>query len=147
MVVDVAKVAEKAATSPVDIAHTIGADFNPRTGKVTGGHSLLNSDVKVAEVVNPPDIHGVYEAKVQLQAPDGTWLTKLDYRGQPQTNTMFPKSWDVTKIQAEVDSAWADPNKVVVGTKWSGQSSSGVTIEGYTQPRATAYPIYAGVKK
>jgi hypothetical protein len=110
---------------------------------------LLNNDVKVAEVVKPPDVNGVYQAKVQLQAPDGTWVTKLDYRGQPQTNTMFPKNWDAAKIQAEVDSAWNSSSKTVDPKtgQWRAESPSGVMIEGYTNPRATAYPLYNGGKK
>ncbi|QHE88460.1 hypothetical protein [Hydrogenophaga sp. BPS33] len=49
---------------PVDIAHTIGADYNPKTGKVTGGHTLLSGDVRVTQMVSAPDANGVYEAFV-----------------------------------------------------------------------------------
>jgi hypothetical protein len=144
VVADAAKGASKVPNSPVDIAHTIGADYNARTGKVTGGHSLLNNDVKVTEVVNPPDGNGVYQALVQLQTPDGNWVTKTDYRGQPQKNTMFPKTWDAAKIQAQVDSAWNNPAKTIDPKtgQWTAKSDSGVTIQGYTQPKATAYPLY-----
>ena len=137
---DIAKAGSKLPSSGVDIAHTIGADYNPRTGKVTGGHSLLNKDVRVTEVVSPPDLHGVYVAKVQMQAPDGTWINKVSNAGE---NTMFPKDWDATKIQTEIDSAWNDTNKTVVRNKWSGTSSSGVKIEGFIEPKTTAYPVYS----
>ena len=96
----------------------------------------------------PPDVNGVYQAIVQLQTPDGNWVTKTDYRGQPQKNTMFPKTWDAAKIQAQVDSAWNDPKKTVdANGKWQGTSDSGVVIEGYTHPKATAYPLYEKGKK
>ncbi|MDO9437887.1 MAG: EndoU domain-containing protein [Hydrogenophaga sp.] len=128
--------------SPIDIAHTIGGDYNVRTGRVTGGHTLLNGDVRVTQVVSPPDANGVYEAFVEIQAPDGSWQTKtVGSTGAPQRNTMFPSNWNASKIQAEIDSAWVAPDRTTVGTKWSGTSKSGVRIEGYTTPRATAFPV------
>ena len=145
---DAAKTGSKLPNSPVDITHTIGADYNAKTGKVTGGHSLLNNDVKVTQVVNPPDANGVYEATVEMKTPDGNWVTKtVGKTDKPQLNTMFPKNWDAAKIQSEIDSAWADPKRVILDNKWSGTSSSGVKIEGFIQPRTTAYPIYSGSKK
>jgi hypothetical protein len=133
--------AGNATTSPVDMAHTIGADYNPNTGNVTGGHSTLNGDVRVTGIVNPPDANGVYQATVQMQTPSGTWIAKTSNGG---VNTMFPSSWDAAKIQAEINSAWNAVDKTVNGNKWSGTSSSGVKIEGYIQPRTTAYPIHSG---
>jgi hypothetical protein len=144
-VADVAKVADKAPSSPVDIAHTIGADYNPRTKSVTGGHSLLNNDVRIDAITAPPDANGVYIANVSMQAPDGTWIAKTANKGE---NTMFPKTWDAAKIQAQVDSAWAKKEPVPgQPNMWQGISDSGVTIQGYTQPRATAFPLYKREKK
>jgi hypothetical protein len=144
---DAAKIGSKAPSSPVDIAHTIGADYNARKGTVTGGHSTVNGDVKVMEIVNPPDATGVYQAKVQMRTPDGAWIDKINFRGEVQANTMFPQRWDAAKIEAEIASAWTnqtphpdDPRK------WIGTSDSGVTIEGYKEPRTTAYPVYQGTK-
>lgn len=141
---DVTKVATK-NSSPVDIVHTIGADFNPRTGRVTGGHTLLNEDVKILEVINPPDANGVYVAKVEMKTPDGAWIEKTSNKGQ---NSMFPQSWDATRVRVEIDSAWVNRTPHPDGTpnKWIGKSASGVKIEGYEQPRATAYPVYEGSK-
>ncbi|BDT69854.1 hypothetical protein os1_40460 [Comamonadaceae bacterium OS-1] len=142
---DAAKVASKLPDSPVDIAHTIGADYNARTGKVTGGHSTLNGDVKVTEIVSPPDANGVYEATVQMKTPQGDWMSKTSNGGR---NTMFPQTWDAPRIQAEIDSAWVGraPHPDGTPNKWTGISASGVTIEGFEKPRATAYPIYGGAK-
>lgn len=137
---------EKSNNTIVDIAHTIGADYNPRTEKVTGGHTLLNNDVKVLEIVSPPDANGVYIAKVEMKTPDGQWIEKTSNRG---SNTMFPQSWDATRVEAEISSAWARRTPHPDGTpnKWIGTSSSGVAIEGYERPRATAYPVYRGNTK
>ena len=133
----------KVSSSPVDIAHSIGGDYNPRNGRVTGGHSLLNNDVRIVEEISPPDTHGVYEARVEIKTPDGEWMQKLSASGKPLKNTMFPKDWDSARIQSEIESAWAvktidniDPNK------WSGKSLSGITIQGYLDPRTTAFPTY-----
>ena len=130
----------KVSSSPVDIAHSIGGDYNPRYGRVTGGHSLLTNDVRIVEEISPPDIHGVYEARVEIKTPDGQWIQKATNNG---VNTMFPKNWDEARIQTEIESAWAiktidniDPNK------WSGRGLSGITIRGYLDPRTTAFPAY-----
>ena len=129
-----------AKTSPVDILHTIGADYT-KTGRPTGGHSLLSGDVRiVAGTESIPDANGIYQAKIQV--PDlknpGQWVTKTSNQG---VNTMFPKDWSAIKIQAAIDSAWAR-RKDVVGdsNQWIGESSSGVEITGFKKPRATAYP-------
>ena len=135
-----------AKTSPVDILHTIGADYNARKKTVTGGHSLLNNDVKVTEVISPADANGVYEAYVEMKTPDGEWQAKTVGRtNELQKNTMFPKDWNATKIQTQVDSAWG--KKIdLPNNRWEGRSNSGVLITGYKEPRATAFPVYEGKK-
>ena len=66
----------------------------------------------------------------------GGWV-----QAKPLKNTMFPKDWDATKIQTEIESAWAVRDiSVSEPKKWRGISSSGVVIEGYLQPKITAYP-------
>jgi hypothetical protein len=135
--------------SPIDIAHTIGADYNPRTGRVTGGHTLINGDVRVKEVVTPPDEHGVYEAIVEMKTPDGNWKAKTAGTStKPHRNTMFPKEWDAQQVQVEVEHAWNNrvPHTDNTTGKWEGTSLSGVKIEGYESPRATAYPVHGGKK-
>lgn len=105
---------------------------------------MLNDDVRVMAVVGQPDANGVYLAIVEVKAPDGTWQTKtVGATNKPVNNTMFPKDWDAARVQAEIESAWNAADKTIQGTRWSGTSSSGVTIEGYTHPRATAFPIYS----
>jgi hypothetical protein len=128
-------VPNKPDASSVDIAHTIGADYNAKTGKVTGGHTLINGDVRVKEVVSGPDANGVYEAIVEIRTPDGEWKTKtVGASSKPQDNTMFPKDWDAQRVQMEIEHAWLSPDREVNGNRWSGTSKSGVRIEGYTFP-------------
>lgn len=76
-----------------------------------------------------------------MKTPDGRWVKKVSNNGE---NTMFPKDWDAQRVQAEIESAWAKRVPHIDGTKgkWEGLSSSGVKMEGYESPRATAYPIH-----
>jgi len=85
-----------------------------------------------------PDANGVYEAKVEMKTPDGRWVAETTNGG---TNTMFPKGWDAHRVQAEIESAWNNQMPTLDSNKWSGKSASGITIEGYRSPRATAYPL------
>lgn len=133
-------------SSPIDMAHILGADFNRRTGEPTGGHSLLKGDVRlVPGSESAPDATGVYRAHVQMADPQrpGQWLTKNDRNGQPMFNTMFPKDWTAERITAELDAAWNSPTKTKKGDKWSALTPSGVRVEGYLAPRVTAYPVYS----
>ncbi len=134
------------ARSPIDIEHVVGADFNRRTGLPTGGHTLLNGDVRVIDgTASAPDSTGVYRAQVQMADPQhaGNWITKTDRNGKPMQNTMFPKAWNAERVASELDAAWNSPNKTIRGDKWSALTPSGVRVEGYTAPRVTAYPVYA----
>ncbi len=133
-------------SSPIDMAHILGADFNRRTGEPTGGHSLLKGDVRIVSgSESAPDATGVYRAHVQMADPQrpGQWLTKTDRNGQPMFNTMFPKDWTAERITNELDAAWNSPTKTKKGEKWSALTPSGVRVEGYLAPRVTAYPVYS----
>ena len=134
------------ARSAIDLPHVIGADFNRRTGLPTGGHTLLSGDVRIIPgSESAPDATGVYRAHVEMADPDrpGRWVTKTDRNGKPMLNTMFPKTWTVERVSAELDAAWNSPHKTVRGDKWSALTPSGVRVEGYTAPRVTAYPVYS----
>lgn len=131
--------------SPIDYDHVVGADYS-KSGRPTGGHSLLNGDVRIVPgSESVADSTGVYQATVQVPDPSrpGQWMTKTS---NGSINTMFPKTWDEAKVKAEVDAAWNSPNKVLVGDKWSSITPSGVKVEGFTSPRVTVYPIYQGSK-
>ena len=148
-VVEVAKSAKAtlpASHSPIDFKHIIGADYKRHTGEPTGGHTLLNGDVRVIEgTASSPDASGVYRAQVQMVDPKhpGQWITKTDRNGNPMPNTMFPKDWTAEQVVSEVNAAWFSPTKTVRGDKWSALTPSGVRVEGYLEPRVTAYPVYS----
>lgn len=134
------------ASSPIDMAHILGADYNRHTGVPTGGHTLLKGDVRVIPgSESAPDPSGVYRAQVQMADParPGQWVTKTDRNGNPMYNTMFPKSWDAQRVTAELDAAWNSPTKTIQGDKWRALTPSGVRVEGYLAPRVTAYPVYS----
>ena len=132
--------------SPIDFKHILGADYKRRTGEPTGGHTLLNGDVRVIDgTESAPDGSGVYRAQVQMADPQrpGQWLTKTDRNGNPMPNTMFPKQWTAAQVVSEVNAAWNSPTKTIRGDKWSALTPSGVRVEGYLEPRVTAYPVYS----
>ncbi len=135
-----------ASSSPIDFKHIIGADYKRHTGEPTGGHTLLNGDVRVIEgTASAPDATGVYRAQVQMADPQrpGQWITKTDRNGNPMPNTMFPKDWSAEQVVNEVNAAWSSPTKTIRGDKWSALTPSGVRVEGYLEPRVTAYPVYS----
>ena len=141
-----AEAALPASNSPIDFKHIIGADYKRHTGEPTGGHTLLNGDVRVIEgTASAPDATGVYRAQVQMADPKhpGQWLTKTDRNGNPMPNTMFPKDWTAEQVVSEVNAAWFSPTKTIRGDKWSALTPSGVRVEGYLEPRVTAYPVYS----
>ncbi len=133
------KLADKTPTHPDYVEHIIGGDFNARSRKVTGGHSLLNDDVRIVEVVSPPDANGVYRAFVEIRQPDGKWVRK---ENGSAPNTMFPADWGRERIVEEIDSAWKNQTPHENPLKWRGESKSGVVIEGYKVNNLTAFPIY-----
>lgn len=127
--------------SPVNIAHAIGADYT-KVGRPTGGHSLLNGDVRIVPgTESRPDAFGVYKATIQVPHPQNTdqWITKTSNNSM---NSMFPKDWDAIRIQSEIDAAWNSKNKIINGNKWISFTPSGVKVEGFISPRTTVYPIY-----
>jgi len=54
---------------------------------------------------------------------------------------MFPQYWNRERIIAEINSAWQNQLPNTVENRWKGISKSGVTIEGYKNPKPTAFPI------
>ena len=128
-------------TAPIDFDHVIGADVKAN-GKATGGHSLLNGNVRIVPgTETAPNAQGVYEAGVEMAHPNvpGIWVPKTTNQG---VNTMFPKAWSADKVRAEIDAAWHSPAKITTGNKWQSTTPSGVRIEGYIFPKTTAYPLY-----
>ena len=130
----------------IDYDHIIGGDISSNGEKVTGGHTLLRGDVRIAKKIGAPSKNGVYKASVEIRRPDGTWQRKTSNGG---VNTMFPANWDEARVIEEINSAWEN-RKDLKGrdnNMWQGISKSGVLIRGYKSPRITAYPIFEGDKQ
>jgi hypothetical protein len=100
---------------------------------------LLNGDVRIVEVVSPPDVNGVYVATVEIKRPDGRWISK---ESGSATNTMLPATWNRERIVEEIDSAWKNKMPTLMDNRWKGQSKSGIIIEGHKTPNPTAFPVY-----
>ena len=127
----------------IDYDHIIGGDISSNGEKVTGGHTLLKGDVRIVKKIGAPSKNGVYKASVEIRKPDGTWQKKTSNGG---VNTMFPESWDETRVIDEINSAWEN-RKDLKGrdnNMWQGISKSGVIMRGYKSPRITAYPVFEG---
>ncbi len=125
-------------TAPIDFdGHIINAEIKPN-GKVVGGHSTAGGNVRVIPgTESPPNQHGVYEAKIEVEDPDnpGQYLQKTNNGGK---STMFPDDWTADRIKVEVDHAYQNRN--VTGQKWTGTTPSGVRVEGWLHPNTTVYP-------
>ena len=127
----------------IDYDHVLGGDINYKSGKVTGGHTLLKGDVKIVKKYGKPSKSGVYKASIEVKTPDGNWQAKTSNGG---INTMFPEDWDEARVIDEINSAWEN-RKDLKGrdsNMWQGISKSGVLIRGYKSPRIMAYPVFEG---
>jgi mafB1 len=127
----------------IDYDHVLGGDINYKSGKVTGGHTLLKGDVKIVKKYGKPSKSGVYKASIEVKTPGGNWQAKTSNGG---INTMFPEDWDEARVIDEINSAWEN-RKDLKGrdsNMWQGISKSGVLIRGYKSPRITAYPVFEG---
>ena len=135
---------EREKKTGLDFDHFVGGDFNQRSGKPNGGHSLTRGDVRVVQRHGAPDKNGVYQATVEIRDANGNWHTKTNKSGKPMTiHTMFPANWSEARIRREVTSAWESKGKKIYPNgKWEAKTPSGIKVEGWLNPRKTAYPIY-----
>ena len=53
----------------IDYDHVLGGDINYKSGKVTGGHTLLKGDVKIVKKYGKPSKSGVYKAIIEVKTP------------------------------------------------------------------------------
>lgn len=117
--------------------HIINGEINSR-GKVVGAHSATaGNNVRVDEIIIPPDSNGVYKAKVSIEDPNnpGKYISK--------NSTMFPDSWNSEKIKLEVEGAFSSKDVFIDNgqEKWRGTTPSGIAVEGYLKPKVTVYPL------
>lgn len=131
-------------TAPIDFdGHLLSAEIKPN-GNIVGGHSTATGEVRVIPgTASAPNAQGVYSAKIEVADPanPGRYLQKTN-GSPPGTSTMFPNTWTADRVKVEVDAAFANKTIVPGNTNmWQGVTPSGVKVEGYLNPKTTAYPL------
>jgi len=116
--------------------HIFHGEINRRDKAVGYHHESMMGGKIIPETETLPDINGVYRANVEISG-----IRKI------AKSSFFPKDWDRVQVLEAISEAFE--NKRQIGNnKYSGTSSSGITIEMYLNSDgsiATAYPIYRGV--
>ena len=84
-----------------------------------------------------PDANGCYRANVEIKDPKtGNWVLK------EQQSSFFPQSWERSQVRKTVLEAYAN-RQVLPGGRWTGPTSSGITVSGFTDAAGrvtSAYP-------
>lgn len=116
----------------------------------TGGH-YLNSKIRVTNEITPRNSLGVYEAQIDVfDSANNAWVPKLNPKGKLGKSTMFSDNWGEPKIIQQIQEAYIDAGAPSSG-KWTGQSSSGLKIQGYVDETSkpfdvrTAWPVYEDI--
>ncbi len=116
--------------------HIFHGEINRRDKAVGYHHESMMGGSIIPGTETLPDINGVYRANVEISG-----IRKI------AKSSFFPKEWDRVQVLQAINEAFE--NKRLIGNnKYSGTSSSGITIEMYLNGDgkiATAYPIYRGV--
>ena len=77
-----------------------------------------------------PNQQGCYSANVEIKDPKtGNWTMK------EQQSSFFPKSWERSQVRKTVLEAYAS-RQVNPGGRWTGTTSSGITVSGFTEQRS-----------
>jgi hypothetical protein len=129
----------------LNFKHVIYADFAQK-GKAMGGHSLVKPETTRIKsgTESAPDANGVYKCEVQLFNPVAKqWTDKPLGDGG---HTMFPKTWTEDRIKVEVINAW-NSRKTHADGSWTGTTTSGVKIEGFSTGEGTFYPKYEPISQ
>lgn len=122
--------------------HIFKGEINPH-GKAVGYHHRPGGvdppTARVATMVDPPDVHGVYRAEIQVFNPaTGSWVAKK------LPSTFYPDSWSGEQVLSEIQAAYrnrtAVPNKPA--NYWEGTSPSGITFAGYLDPAGILHSNY-----
>ena len=129
--------------------HILVGNIN-NAGHATGFHSEGIHAMGKARVVQYEldalgnrvvDTNGVYLGKVEVfNSATGTWVPKV---GNGGWSTFYPRGWSNQKIESEIMSVYNNQTNHA-GNMFYGKSSSGVWIQGFTDPAGnikTAYPI------
>jgi|WetSurMetagenome_2_1015567.scaffolds.fasta_scaffold00923_8 hypothetical protein len=127
-------------TSPaINETHLFEGYVN-RKGDPVGFHSRPGGrdprNARVAAITDPPNMAGVYTARVEVRTSGGRWLSKQ--------STFFPDSMTRKEVIQAVLNAYQH-GKSRKSVKFSGPSGKGFTIEGYLLDDGkinTAFPVY-----
>ena len=124
------------------------AGFNDKHlgGEIRGGRAMgvhhepsgEGTSRTMPGTVSKPDKHGVYTARVQVRADDGTWVDKH------APSTFFPKTWTRSEVRTCILEAFAN-REDLGGGNWSGKTRSGITVQGHSDARGvidSAYPLW-----
>lgn len=98
--------------------------------RAVGFHHQAPGTESTARVVkgteSKPNAQGCYRAHVEIKDPkSGLWVRK------GPASTFFPKSWDRGEVRKTILEAYAN-RQVQPGGQWKGNTSSGITVSGYT---------------
>lgn len=129
-----------ATDPPINIAHIQTGAIN-RRGEAVGYHHRLNGvdppGARVVRIVQPPDVSGVYRARVALRDPQtGAWIDKR------ASSTFFPDAMSDDAVIQAVLAAFHHGQMRGDG-EFSGDFGHGFAIEGWYQRGriAAAYPL------
>ncbi len=125
---------------PINFAHIAFGEVN-RHGEAVGYHHRANgvdpSSARVLRIVQPPDSHGVYRAKVEVSNPTtGAWVLKR------APSTFFADAMSDNAVIAAVLAAFHDGRRRRDG-QFVGDSGHNFMIEGWYQSGriVAAYPL------
>jgi hypothetical protein len=129
-----------ATDPPIDFAHIETGKIN-RRGEAVGYHHRANGvdppSARVLRIVQPPDIDGVYRARVALRDPaSGQWIDKR------AASTFFPDAMSDDEVIQAVLAAFHQGHVRGDG-RFVGASGHGFAIEGWYQSGHidAAYPL------
>ncbi len=126
------------STNPeINLWHIFDGEIN-RRGEPTGFHSrpggIDTANARLVSIKDKPNRAGVYTANIEVL--DGSkWKGKF--------SSFFPDSMSQDEVINAILNAYANSKKE--GSKWSGPSGLGFTIQGYTTNKGginTAFPLY-----
>ena len=135
-----AKDAAKADIPNKTMKHIVDGEMRGKAAK--GGHSTTTGRVRVDKIIKEHP-NGTYEAKVSIYDPKtGKFVPKTN---NESISTMFPDHWSKDRIKVESDGAFRNRKPLEGKEKngWTGNSPSGIEIEGFIAPNkkpTTAYP-------
>jgi hypothetical protein len=129
-----------ATDPPINLLHIESGEINPRGEPVGFHHRPAGMDppgARILRVVQPPDWHGVYRARVALRDPTtGAWVEKK------ASSTFYPDRLTPDEVVEAILAAFHNGDLRNDG-RFVGRSGLGFAIEGWYQGGriSAAYPL------